>query len=152
MADSTGGGGGDAPAESKLASRGRSDRPDIDTAVLGHGPTEGPYTELDGLTIARDPRFPVRVTLQFYQATSNGVVGSANIKAMAQQIRKVYAKGDYVGSLVTPSGVDRLRPTNWDGVTTAPSFWWKDFPGLAERVAMHALFPATAHPRAKFGL
>ena len=36
-------------------------------------PELGPYTELDGLTIERDPRFPVRVTVQFYQATSNGV-------------------------------------------------------------------------------
>jgi hypothetical protein len=108
-------------------------RSDVDVAVLGHGQTEGPYTELDGLTIARDPRFPVRVTLQFYQATSNGVVSRADVKAMAAQIKKVYGKGDYVGSLVVPSGVDRLRPTNWDGVRTAGDVSWRDFPGLVER-------------------
>jgi hypothetical protein len=112
------------------ATRGRSD---VDVAVLGHGKTEGPYTELDGLTIARDARFPVRVTLQFYQATSNGVVSRADVKAMATQIKKVYGKGDYVGSLVVPSGVDRLRPTNWDGVSTAPDVRWYDFRGLVER-------------------
>jgi hypothetical protein len=61
-------------------SRGRA-QSDVDTAVLGHGPTEGKYTELDGLTIARDPRFPVRVTLQFYQATSNGVISRDDVKA-----------------------------------------------------------------------
>ena len=139
------------PGEAQRTTRG--DRPDIDTAVLGHGPTEGPYTELDGLTIARDARFPVRVTLQFYQATSNGVVGNVNMKAMAAQIRKVYGKGDYVGSLVVPSGVDRLRPTNWTGVSTAPVVSWNDFPGLAERIATYALLPlATARPRAKFGM
>ena len=108
---------------------------DVDVAVLGHGPTQGPYTELDGLTIQRDERFPVRVTLQFYQATSNGVVSRENVQAMAAQIAKVYAKGDYVGSLVVPSGLDRARPTNWTGVTTAPSVIWRDFPGLVERFA-----------------
>ena len=112
--------------------RGRSD---VDTAVLGHGKTEGPYTELDGLTVTRDPRFPVRVTLQFYQATSNGVVSHANVKAMAAQIKKVYGKGDYVGSLVVPSGADRKRPTNWDGVRSGGSWSWSDFPGLVERFA-----------------
>jgi hypothetical protein len=117
-------------AEPKAMSRNRSD---VDVAVLGHGKTEGPYTELDGLTIARDPRFPVRVTLQFYQATSNGVVSRADVKAMAAQIRKVYGKGDYVGSLVVPTGVDRLRPTSWDGVRTPVDVSWHDFPGLVER-------------------
>lgn len=126
------------PASKPASGRGRSD---VDVAVLGHGQTEGPYTELDGLTIARDPRFPVRVTLQFYQATSNGVVSRADVKAMAAQIRKVYGKGDYVGSLVVPSGVDRLRPTNWNGVGAAPDVTWRDFAGLAERWAIGFGFP-----------
>ncbi|MBA2543072.1 MAG: hypothetical protein H0V17_25750 [Deltaproteobacteria bacterium] len=113
-------------------SRGGSD---VDVAVLGHGPVEGPYTELDGLAIERDARFPVRVTLQFYQATSNGVVSNTDVKSMLAQIRKVYGKGDYVGSLVLPSGLDRTRPTNWTGVTAAPAVTWRDFPGLVERYA-----------------
>jgi hypothetical protein len=71
--------------------------------------------------------------LQFYQATSNGVVSRADVKAMAAQIKKVYGKGDYVGSLVVPAGVDRLRPTSWDGVRTATDVSWYDFPGLVER-------------------
>ncbi len=120
----------------------RRERADVDTAVLGHGPTEGPYTELDGLTVTRDSRFPVRVTLQFYQATSNGVVAKSDMKAMAQQIKKVYGKGDYVGSLVVPTGVDRARPTNWIGVTTAPSrIAWDQFPGLVERFGLAMLRP-----------
>ena len=124
-------------APSALAKDKAGDRPDVDTAVLGHGPTEGPYTELDGLSIERDARFPVRVTLQFYQATSNGVVGAANLREMAAQIKKVYGKGDYVGSLVVPTELDRQRPTNWDGVTTRPDgVTWTDFPGLVERFGM----------------
>jgi hypothetical protein len=128
-------GGGPMPsaAPAMESTRARGARSDVDVAVLGHGQTEGPYTELDGLTIARDPRFPVRVTLQFYQATSNGVVSRADVKAMAGQIKKVYGKGDYVGSLVVPTGVDRLRPTSWDGVRTPVDVSWLDFAGLVER-------------------
>jgi hypothetical protein len=118
----------------KAESRSRSD---VDTAVLGHGPSEGPYTELDGLTIQRDSRFPVRVTLQFYQATSNGVISKDNVKAMAAQIKKVYGKGDYVGSLVVPTGLDRQRPTNWTGVSSMPAnVDWTMFPGLVERFGL----------------
>ena len=128
------GAGGDAPsslaAPTAKAGKGRA-APDIDTAVLGHGPSSGPYTELDGLTIARDARFPVRVTLQFYQATSSGAIGYPDVKAMAAQIKKVYGKGDFVGSLVVPSNLDRARPTTWTGTTTAPPHVsFTDFPGL----------------------
>jgi hypothetical protein len=120
-------------------------RSDVDTAVLGHGPTEGPYTELDGLTIQRDSRFPIRVTLQFYQATSNGVISRENVKAMATQIKKVYGKGDYVGSLVVPSGLDRTRPTNWTGTGAAPADTsWAMFPGLVERFGLRVFMPTRA--------
>jgi hypothetical protein len=109
-------------------------RSDVETAVLGHGPELGPYTELDGLTIERDPRFPVRVTVQFYQATSNGVLAAADIRNLRAQIKKVYAMADYVGSLVVPTAADRQRPTNWDGVTTPPpGVTMQDFPGLMQR-------------------
>jgi len=112
----------------------RDRRSDVDTAVLGQGPTEGPYTELDGLEIERDPRFPVRVTVQFYQATSNGVVSQDDIDRMSAQIEKVYAKGDYVGSLVVPSPTDKLRPTRWDGAgPMPPEVAWSYFAGLVER-------------------
>ncbi len=138
---------GAAAAPAKSASGGgggygRAERSDVDTAVLGHGPVEGPYTELDGLTIERDSRFPVRVTLQFYQATSNGVISRDNVKAMAAQIKKVYGKGDYVGSLVVPTGVDRKRPTNWMGVGPAPTnVSISDFPGLLERWGLVSMRP-----------
>jgi len=118
------------PAKEKSA-RGRSD---VEVAVLGHGPELGPYTELDGLTIERDPRFPVRVTVQFYQATSNGVLAAADVKGLRAQIDKVYAMADYVGSLVVPTAADRQRPTNWDGVGPRPAgVTVQDFPGLMER-------------------
>ncbi len=107
---------------------------DVETAVLGTGPELGPYTELDGLKIERDPRFPVRVTVQFYQATSNGVVSAENIQLLAAQISKVYKTADYVGSLVAPTKADRRRPTNWNGVGPMPAgTTCADFPALAAR-------------------
>lgn len=137
-------------AEAALSDERRStrDRSDVDVAVLGHGQTEGPFTELDGLTIQRDARFPVRVTLQFYQATSNGVVSRDNIKAMATQIKKVYAKGDFVGSLVVPTELDRQRPTAWSGASNAVAATWRDFPGLVERFAMGLMM----RPRLRVGV
>ncbi|MBT8493946.1 MAG: hypothetical protein KJO07_12910, partial [Deltaproteobacteria bacterium] len=128
LADEAAGG---APAVAKSSTRRRGGS-DVDRAVIGHGPTEGPYTELDGLTIERDSRFPVRVTVQFYQATSNGVVSRADVTRLAKKIDKVYKQADYVGSLVVPSGM--RRPTMWSGASTAPAgLSWIDFPGLAER-------------------
>ena len=138
-----------APAKAAM-SRGRAS--DVDVAVLGHGETEGPYTELGGLTIERDPRFPVRVTVQFYQATSNGAVSAADVGRMADQIKKVYAKGDYVGSLVVPAPADRARPTNWDGVGPRPGDdGLYSFPGLDARYRKYGLFyiPVVPQPIVK---
>ena len=121
-----------APANEKAARRAAAS--DVEVAVLGHGPELGPYTELDGLTIERDARFPVRVTVQFYQATSNGVLATADVQGLRAQIDKVYAMADYVGSLVVPTAADRRRPTNWDGVGPRPAgVTVQDFPGLMER-------------------
>jgi hypothetical protein len=140
MLDGLASGGGGPPAAAPMAksaaaeSARRGAASDVEVAVLGHGPELGPYTELDGLTIERDPRFPVRVTVQFYQATSNGVLAAADVKALRQQIRNVYAMADYVGSLVVPRGSDRARPTNWDGVGRRPAgVTIQDFPGLMQR-------------------
>jgi hypothetical protein len=107
---------------------------DVETAVLGHGPELGPFVELDGKTIERDPRFPVRVTIQFYQATSNGVVNRADVTRLAGQIKKVYKSADYVGSLVVPTSRDRQRPTMWTGFSKLPAgVTFASFPGLVER-------------------
>jgi hypothetical protein len=98
---------------------------DLEAAVIGHGPVEGPYTEVDGLAIERDPRFPIRVTVQFYKATGNGLVSESDMAEIADQIRRVYDQADYVGSLVVdgPSG----RPTEYEGPHDQPPGWWQDF-------------------------
>lgn len=99
---------------------------DVEAAVVGHGKDEGPYTEVDNLAIERDPNFPVRVTVQFYRATSNGIVSERDLAGVASQINQVYADGDYVGSLVTGKG-DADRPTQYTGDKHQPAGWWDDF-------------------------
>ena len=100
-------------------------RGDVENAVIGHGKVEGPYTEIDHLAIERDPRFPIRVTVQFYKATSNGVVSEKDLASIAAQINQVYADGDYVGSLVT--GGETQRPTEYVGNKVQPKGWWGQF-------------------------
>ncbi len=85
---------------------------DVEQAVIGHGADLGPVVEGNALKLERDDRFPVRVTVQFYKATSNGVVSDADLSSMKAEIDRVYGNADFVGSLVVPSG-DRPRPTEW---------------------------------------
>jgi hypothetical protein len=100
----------------------------LDEAVIGHGEVEGPFTEIDHLPIKRDPRFPIRVTVQFYKATSTGTVSAAEMKAIADQIASVYADAKTVGSLVCDP--DRGRSTEWDDEgrgKAQPADWWEKF-------------------------
>jgi hypothetical protein len=106
LAGSLGGGGGGAGIGS-----GRGASSDVETAVVGHGLDEGPFVELRRRRIRRDPRFPVRVTIQFYKATSNGVVDDADLDAAVAQIARVYDDADYVGSLVVGSTDRPTAPT-----------------------------------------
>ncbi|UCD97444.1 MAG: hypothetical protein JSV42_10730, partial [Chloroflexota bacterium] len=98
---------------------------DIETAVIGHGEVEGPFTEIDGLDIERDTRFPIRVTVQFYKATGNGVISEADVQQIADQIERVYQEADYVGSLVVDGASD--RPTEYEGQKEEPAGWWDAF-------------------------
>jgi hypothetical protein len=99
---------------------GAAESSDVEQAVLGHGKVEGKFTEGRARKLERDPRFPVRVTVQFYKATSNGVVSEADLDAIARTIGGVYEHADFVGSLVVPEG-DPRRPTAWQ---TMPAGWF----------------------------
>jgi hypothetical protein len=101
---------------------------DVENAVIGHGELEGPFTEIDHLDIERDERFPVRVTVQFYKATSNGVVSETDLTQVKSQIDRVLKDAEYVGSLVTQG--ETGRPTEYDCKgcdKRQPVGWWDDF-------------------------
>lgn len=93
---------------------------DVEQAVLGHGAALGPFAEGWGGELVRDEAFPVRVTVQFYKATSNGVVDEKDLDAIASALGNVYEHADFVGSLVVPEG-DAARPTAWQ---TMPGQWF----------------------------
>ncbi len=97
----------------------------VEAAVIGHGAVEGPFTEIDDLAIERDPDFPIRVTVQFYKATSNGVVSAEDLAEIDTQIKRIYDDADYVGSLVTDGRTG--RPTEYNGEHQEPEDWWKQF-------------------------
>lgn len=107
-------------AEAKGGARSLDHQSDVEEAVLGHGPHLGPYREGIGRRLVRDPKFPVRITVQFYKATSNGVVDEKDLDLVAKNIGSVYEHADFVGSLVIPEG-DPRRPTEWQ---TVPNEWF----------------------------
>jgi hypothetical protein len=108
---------GAAMAESARAT---ADRSDVEQAVLGHGPNVGPFNEGHRLKLERDTQFPIRITVQFYKATSNGAVSDIDLDSISRSIGSVYEHADAVGSLVMPDG-DPRRPTAWQRV---PHEWF----------------------------
>lgn len=100
----------------------------VEEAVIGHGPVEGPFTEIDGLAIERDERFPIRVTVQLYKATCDGSPDEDAIVEIGAQIEAVYADAKMVGSLVDAGETGRV--TEWDdggAGKQAPPGWWGAF-------------------------
>ena len=119
---------GMAPSAPSAAKSCAEDSAGLDDAVIGHGEIEGPFTEIDGLAIKRDARFPIRVTIQFYKATDTGTVSSAEMKELADQIASVYKDAKAIGSLVCDP--DTGRSTEWDDGGAGkiePADWWQRF-------------------------
>ncbi len=102
----------EASAAAPMARRSAGGRSDVEQAVIGHGEDLGPFREMGGLRLERDDRFPVRVTVQFYRATSNGIISPQDLRDVHASIERVYEDGDFVGSLVVPES-GRTRPTDW---------------------------------------
>jgi hypothetical protein len=109
-----------APMAPQKSSAPMEERSDVEQAVLGHGPNLGPFNEGRSLLLERDPQFPIRITVQFYKATSNGVVSEADLDGLSKSIGSVYEHADFVGSLVLPEG-DPRRPTAWQKI---PGEWF----------------------------
>jgi hypothetical protein len=97
-----------------------AEKSDVEQAVLGHGPNLGPFNEGHQLAFVRDTQFPIRVTVQFYKATSNGVVSDIDLDSISRSLGSVYEHAEFVGSLVLPEG-DPRRPTSWQKI---PREWF----------------------------
>jgi hypothetical protein len=121
MASAAGGAGFAKPAAKSAAMPAEEQRSDVEQAVIGHGPNLGKFQEGFGTKLTRDTRFPIRITVQFYKATSNGVVSDADLDAISASLGQVYEHADSVGSLVLPED-DRARPTAWSRI---PNTWFR---------------------------
>ena len=110
----------------KKRARRRGPKSDVEQAVLGHGQDDGKFREMAGYKLVRDNRFPIRITVQFYKATSNGVVSDQDLKEVSKSIKQVYTSGDYVGSLVMPRS-QHQRPTDWIKDHPEAARRWKPF-------------------------
>ena len=123
----------DAPMAAPVMESKSAARSDIEQAVVSYGQAEGPFREFDHLAIERDTRFPVRVTVQFYKATSSGYLTDADVADLRAQIDNVYNHADAVGSLVTQGYTGRQtewypqtpkpQPSNTATATWANGFW-----------------------------
>lgn len=100
---------------------------DVEDAIIKVGESEGRFKELGGIQIERNPDYPVRVTLQYYKATSNGIFGNAEISAISEQLKESRKFASSIGSLVV--GGTSTRPT--EPVLASPSVrippWWSEF-------------------------
>ena len=124
----------------------------VEDAMVKVGESQGPFTEVNSLEIERDDRFPVRVTLQFYKTTSNGVVTDKIMEQILKQVQSPQKNADYIGSLVVNPNAGRPTEFKQTGATdaltpghpagTSASFmlpqWWgvfwqthgRSFPGI----------------------
>jgi len=115
-----------APCAAPVACVAQEDRACTDgvteTAVVTSGAVEGPWLGLDHCTIARDPRFPIRATVQFYQATSSPDLTAGDVQRLGMAIDRIYLDADAVGSLVVAGATGRMTET--DLAPAWPQPWW----------------------------
>jgi len=82
---------------------------------LACGEKQLKFDELNGLPkVERDCRYPIRVTLQYYKSTANGVLDADIMAAISKMLATSRKQADFVGSLVTDT---TQRPTEPDLVT-----------------------------------
>jgi len=130
-------------AEIKAGFARRLEKSDMEDAVISHGEDEGEHLELGGYKLERDERYPLRLTVQFYKATSNGIIDDKDLENVRQCIEAAYTNADYIGSLVVGTlekgalGMGEARPTqpapSSQAVVTPP----KDFLEIVNPFAPH---------------
>ncbi|TVR44987.1 MAG: hypothetical protein EA402_05485 [Planctomycetota bacterium] len=99
---------------------------DVESAVIDSGPAEGPWLGLQGQTIERDWRFPIRVTVQYYQASDGPMVSAEQVARISDSIHRIYRDAEAVGSLVVDgSGQGRATAHQVNRQPPWPAPWWQ---------------------------
>ncbi|BAU13074.1 hypothetical protein LEP3755_36110 [Leptolyngbya sp. NIES-3755] len=133
----------DCDYDSDYSNYNRRRRSDMEDAVIGHGEDQGEHLELGGHKLERDDRSPIRVTVQFYKATSNGIVDDQDLQNICHCIDTAYTSADYIGSLVVGTlekgqlGLGEARPTQPAPSTQAILSPPKDFLEVVNPFAPH---------------
>jgi hypothetical protein len=118
-------------------------RNQIEKAQISIGKESGEFPDFGGRELERDPRFPLRITLQYYYASDKTEIEESEMKEISQQIKTPRKHGENIGSLVVS---DTQRPTEFAKVQTAK--WWEDwwitnkgrFPTVTETQAIEKVF------------
>eukprot|EP01124_Arcella_intermedia_P011670 TRINITY_DN18095_c0_g2_i1.p1 TRINITY_DN18095_c0_g2~~TRINITY_DN18095_c0_g2_i1.p1 ORF type:complete len:505 (+),score=64.53 TRINITY_DN18095_c0_g2_i1:542-2056(+) len=92
-------------------------------AIIKVGDSIGEFKEINNIKIERDPAYPIRVVLQFYKATSNGVIEETQIQQIFDQISGARKNATSIGSLVINK--NSQRTTDIDTPSIPP--WWSEF-------------------------
>ncbi len=90
----------------------------FDHAMISKGDSKGKYEGTKGLTLKRDPNYPIRLTLQYYYVTDTVDVSEGLMKKIAEQLEKSYTFGQDKSSLVL-GGTDRSTEAKELGSTPA---------------------------------
>lgn len=91
---------------------------------------EGPFPSVGEKDLTRDERYPIRVTLQFYKATSDGYINNKTMETISEQFQESQKDADFIGSLVTGHSVHRPTQHTASGRDTTPHYhikmpsWW----------------------------
>ncbi len=84
----------------------------IEDAILSLADNCGSFPILDRSKLIRDPDYPIRLTIQFYQVSDTLDIGKHVFENMQKQIQQVYAKGFANGSLVMEKNNGRVTEAN----------------------------------------
>jgi len=112
-------------AAAAMAAPACATRMSTESAVVASGPVEGPWLGLAGHTIERDWSLPIRVTVQFYQASDGASVTPADADRIARAIERIYLDSDAVGSLVVDGFTGRTTEHTVIPAPTWPQPWWR---------------------------
>lgn len=105
------------------ASRGATRGRGMDMGQLGLGDAEGKYTGTRGVTLKRDPAFPVRCTFQYYRVTDRDNIDEKDIIDIKEQINQSLKVATGHGSLVLNPSSQRVTEPVLPTIIETPNPW-----------------------------
>jgi hypothetical protein len=84
----------------------------MEDAIISVGEPHSPYEKVDYLPLERDPRFPIRVTIQYYKVTDTVDIPLETFQSIKQDLEEIYKLTHEKGSLVTEGYTGRSTEHN----------------------------------------